>query len=105
MCGGCWTANMTARAMSSGCSASICGGLSKNGVSVMPGSITVTRTPVSLKSWRGGSPPPGPAPLGGGERGAPGGGGAGPPAGGGEGGPGCFGGGLVGGGGGGGPGG
>ena len=49
---------MTARAMSSGCSASISGGVSKNGVSVMPGSITVTRTPVSLKSWRADSPMP-----------------------------------------------
>ena len=32
--------------------------LSKNGVSTMPGSISVTRTPVSLKSWRADSPMP-----------------------------------------------
>jgi hypothetical protein len=30
--------------------------LSKNGVSTMPGSITVTRTPVPLRSWRTASP-------------------------------------------------
>ena len=55
-CAGCDTANITARAMSSACSASSCGGLSKNGVSTMPGSISVTRTPVSLKSSRAASP-------------------------------------------------
>ena len=32
------------------------GGLSKNGVSVIPGSISDTRTPLSLKSWRAASP-------------------------------------------------
>ena len=32
------------------------GGLSKNGVSTMPGSISVTRTPVPLNSWRAASP-------------------------------------------------
>ena len=58
MWGGCETAHMTARAMSSGRSASIFGGESKNGVSTMPGSISVTRTPVSLKSWRADSPMP-----------------------------------------------
>ena len=42
--------------MSSGCSASIFGGSSKNGVSTMPGSISVTRTPLSLNSWRAASP-------------------------------------------------
>ena len=42
--------------MSSASSALICGGLSKNGVSTMPGSISVTRTPVSLKSCRAASP-------------------------------------------------
>ena len=47
---------MTARAMSSAWSASIRGGSSKNGVSTMPGSISVTRTPVSLKSSRAASP-------------------------------------------------
>ena len=50
-CGGCDTANMIARAMSSGWRA-LATGLSKNGVSTMPGSIEVTRTPVSLSSWR-----------------------------------------------------
>ena len=49
---------MTARAMSSGCSASMLGGVSKNGVSVMPGSISETRTPLSLKSCRAASPMP-----------------------------------------------
>ena len=57
-CGGWETAYITARAMSSACSASICGGLSKNGVSTMPGSISVTRTPLSLKSSRAASPMP-----------------------------------------------
>ena len=55
-CGGWDTANITARATSSAFSASIFGGLSKNGVSTMPGSISVTRTPVSLKSSRAASP-------------------------------------------------
>ena len=58
MCGGCCTANITARAMSSACSGSSFSGESKNGVSVMPGSITVTRTPLSLSSWRSDSPIP-----------------------------------------------
>ena len=48
-CGGCDTANITARATSSASSALIFSGLSKNGVSTMPGSISVTRTPVSLQ--------------------------------------------------------
>ncbi len=55
-CGGCCTANSTARAMSSPSSALIRGGSSKNGVSTSPGSISVTRTPVSLKSCRAASP-------------------------------------------------
>ena len=42
--------------MSSACSASIAAASSKNGVSTMPGSISVTRTPVSLKSCRAASP-------------------------------------------------
>ena len=41
--------------MSSSCSASF-GRLSKNGVSVIPGSISVTRTPVPCRSWRAASP-------------------------------------------------
>jgi len=45
---------MTARAMSSGSSAFDTGS-SKNGVSVIPGSIDVTRMPVSLRSWRAAS--------------------------------------------------
>ena len=54
-CGGWETAYITARAMSSSCSASV-GRLSKNGVSTMPGSISVTRTPVPCRSWRAASP-------------------------------------------------
>ena len=46
---------MTARAMSSGASAPV-GRLSKKGVSTMPGSIRVTRTPLPLTSWRSASP-------------------------------------------------
>ena len=33
-------------------------GLSKNGVSTIPGSTTVTRTPVPSTSWRSDSPMP-----------------------------------------------
>ena len=54
-CGGWESAYITARAMSSSCSASV-GRLSKNGVSTMPGSISVTRTPVPCRSWRAASP-------------------------------------------------
>ena len=32
------------------------GGLSKKGVSTIPGSISVTRTPLPLSSWRAASP-------------------------------------------------
>src|SRR3954467_5268108 len=55
-CDGCDTAYITARAMSSGCKAPGPAPLSKNGVSTMPGSMTVTRTPLSLRSWRTASP-------------------------------------------------
>ena len=41
--------------MSSSCSASV-GRLSKNGVSTIPGSISVTRMPVPCRSWRAASP-------------------------------------------------
>ena len=54
-CGGWDTAYMTARAMSSASSAPDVGRLSKNGVSTMPGSIEVTRMPVSSRSWRSAS--------------------------------------------------
>ena len=47
---------MTTRATSSGVSAPGPAPLSKNGVSTIPGSITVTRTPESLNSWRADSP-------------------------------------------------
>jgi hypothetical protein len=48
-------AYITARAMSSG-SRRPSPGLSKNGVSTMPGSISVVRIPVSLRSARIASP-------------------------------------------------
>jgi predicted transcriptional regulator of viral defense system len=54
-CAGWEIANMTARATSSGWSASETG-LSKKGVSTIPGSTTVTRTPVSCSSCRADSP-------------------------------------------------
>ena len=54
---GCETANMTARATSSASRASETG-LSKNGVSTMPGSMSVTRTPVPFSSCRSASPMP-----------------------------------------------
>ena len=47
---------MTAAATSSGCSASMLGLLSKNGVSTIPGAMIVVRTPVSLRSARIASP-------------------------------------------------
>jgi hypothetical protein len=42
--------------MSSGLRAQSAAPASKNGVSTMPGSISVTRTPESLSSWRAASP-------------------------------------------------
>src|SRR6185503_15919859 len=47
-CAGCDTTNITARATSSASSARMLSGLSKKGVSTAPGSINVTRTPLSL---------------------------------------------------------
>jgi hypothetical protein len=56
---GCSRQNMTMRAMSSASSAPV-GRLSKNGVSTMPGSTTVTRTCDSAlrSSWRSDSAMP-----------------------------------------------
>src|SRR5690349_23670996 len=53
--GGWETAYITARATSSATSA-VLGWLEKNGVSTAPGSMSVTRTPVPLSSWRAPSP-------------------------------------------------
>ena len=53
-CGGWDTAYMTARAMSSGSSASDDAGCRRTACRPCPARSSVTRTPVSLSSWRGG---------------------------------------------------
>ena len=55
-CGGCESAKTTARATSSATSGASSGTFSKNGVSTIPGAITVTRTPVPSSSSRADSP-------------------------------------------------